>query len=76
AVADAVDGERRIYLDGGAGWSMVPVLRRERLPAARPFEGPCVVEEATSTTLVPAGLGGRVDGYGNIILTREGKGDD
>ena len=67
-VADAVGGERRVYLDDRVGWTPVPILRRDRLPADEVFEGPAIVEEMTSTTVVPEGATGRVDRFGNIVL--------
>ncbi|MBT0670760.1 hydantoinase/oxoprolinase family protein [Novosphingobium profundi] len=34
------------------------------------FAGPCVIEESTTTTIVPPDFSARIDGLGNLILTR------
>ena len=62
---------RRVYLDPVRGWQDIPVWRRSLLPAGVAFHGPAVIEEPTSTAFVLPGQVGRVDGYGNIILTTE-----
>ena len=46
------------------------VYNRELLGASSTFDGPAIVEEKTSTTLVPPGFSARVDEYGNIIISR------
>ena len=62
---------RRVYLDPVRGWQDIPVWRRSLLPAGVAFHGPAIIEEPTSTAFVLPGQVGRVDGYGNIILTTE-----
>jgi N-methylhydantoinase A len=47
-----------------------PVLLRERLPAQSSYEGPVVIEEQSSTTLVPPGSTAMLDEHGNIVITR------
>jgi N-methylhydantoinase A len=47
-----------------------PVLLRERLPARSFHEGPVVIEEQSSTTLVPPGSTAALDEHGNIVITR------
>lgn len=49
------------------------IFRRDRLPLGSEVSGPSVVEEDTSTTVVPPGWSARVDGLGNIIITPEEK---
>src|SRR5262249_45194441 len=44
------------------------VLLRDRFADTR--EGPVVVEEAGSTTVVPPGYAVDVDGHGNLLITR------
>ena len=45
---------------------------RMRLAAGHVLTGPAIVEQVDSTTLIPPGWVGTVDGYGNLILGREG----
>jgi N-methylhydantoinase A/oxoprolinase/acetone carboxylase beta subunit len=40
------------------------------LPERSAYEGPVVIEEQSSTTLVPPGSTAALDGHGNIIITR------
>lgn len=59
--------ERRINFDDT--WYDCPIYDREKLPLGASFSGPCVVEQADTTTVVNPGLRAEVDGYGNIIIT-------
>ena len=45
-----------------------PVYRRDDLPAGVSFEGPAIVEQLDSTTVVPPGVVAQVDRFLNIIL--------
>ena len=49
-----------------------PVYRRDELPAGASFEGPAIVEQLDSTTVVPPGVAAEVDEYRNIRMTIEG----
>ena len=48
----------------------VPVFRRDDLAAGAALNGPVIVEEKTSTTVVEPGWALRVDREGNMDLTR------
>ncbi len=50
------------------------IYRRDRLPADQPFEGPAVILQTDSTTVVPPGWSAAVDSRGNLLLTRGGLG--
>jgi N-methylhydantoinase A len=65
-------GDRLIYDAKERRRVSYRVFDRSRLRAANTFSGPAIVEEATSTTLVPHGFTLRVDPYGNLALRREG----
>ena len=56
--------------DAGAGVD-VPVYDRAALASGIALDGPCIVAEAQTTTIVPAGFGLNVDPYGNLILERQ-----
>ena len=60
--------ERREVFFSNHGWEEALVYRRGELPDA--IEGPAVVEEYDSTTLVPPGWTLEVDGLGNLVLRR------
>jgi len=47
----------------------VPLYIRTELAPGHRFTGPAVVAQNDCTTCVPDGLDGRVDGFGNLILT-------
>ena len=59
-------GERTIFFDA------LPVTaglyRRESLVPGDVIEGPAMITEYTSATLLPPGFGASVDGYGNLIV--------
>ncbi len=46
-----------------------PVYRRERLPVEDAFEGPAIVLQKDSTTVVPPGATARVHPSGSILIT-------
>jgi N-methylhydantoinase A len=52
----------------GLGSVLCQTYDRELLGAGSEVEGPCVIEEWSSTTVVPPGDAARVDEYGNIVL--------
>ena len=58
---------RRVFLDG-AGRD-VPVFARADLKPGHYFASPAIVTQSDCTTCIPAGFDGRVDAYGNLILT-------
>lgn len=67
----AVIERRQVYVDPSLGWQDIPVYRRAALPTGIAFQGPAIVDELTSTAFLLPGQTGRVDAYGNIILTTE-----
>jgi N-methylhydantoinase A len=48
-----------------------PLLRRDRLRPGEHVLGPAIVEEPSSTTVVPPGYQLGVDEHGNLLITRE-----
>ncbi|MFM9884171.1 MAG: hydantoinase/oxoprolinase family protein [Burkholderiales bacterium] len=67
-VTPARKSMRKIYFDGA--WVDTAIYDRAVLPAAHRLEGPCVVEEFGSTTVVWPGQWLEVDAHG-IMLVRE-----
>lgn len=72
ARGDAEPKERRqvFYAEAG-GYVDCPIYDRYALAAGAAFEGPAVIEEFDSTTVVHPGYGVRVDEGGNLIIERE-----
>ncbi|MBM6402037.1 hydantoinase/oxoprolinase family protein [Phycicoccus sonneratiae] len=62
---------RPVCFDPDDGYVDTPVLWRPDLRAGDTFTGPAVVEEFGSTVPVHPGFAVRVDGFGNLVLTRE-----
>ena len=60
-------GERPVYFFG-RGFIPTAVYHRDDLRPGAQVEGPAVVEEQTSTAVLPPGVVGRVNGYGNILV--------
>ena len=50
------------------GFVSCPVYGRDLLRAGHRFVGPAIVEQMDATTVVPPGMSGRVEPYGNLIL--------
>jgi len=61
-------GVRRAWFAGG--WIDAPVFDRDALAPGARFEGPALVRERRTTTVVPAGWSGRIDSAGAIALRR------
>ena len=62
--------ERRLVYFGGE-FAQVPVHDRERLPAGAVLEGPAIIEETGSTTVVPPGWRATVRTLGDILMESE-----
>ncbi|MGH3204575.1 MAG: hypothetical protein ACRDOA_22055, partial [Streptosporangiaceae bacterium] len=60
-------GRRSVLLPGGR--RDVPVYARDRLRAGHALIGPCLIESSGSTYLIPAGMDGRIDHFGTVVLT-------
>jgi len=66
---DARIGERQLYSAVSGDWHKAPIYDREALRAGNQIQGPAVIEEVSSTTVVRAGDSARVDDIGNLIIT-------
>jgi N-methylhydantoinase A len=67
----AEKGRRQVYFDGRKA-TAATVYERDRLDIGSRVAGPAIVEQFDATTVIPPGWTGRVDGYRNLILEREG----
>lgn len=61
-------GVRPVYLTQAGGYADVPIYRREYLPIGKPQNGPFIVEQLDSTTVVLPGEIARVEPLGNLII--------
>jgi N-methylhydantoinase A len=68
ASADGGPGYRSVHFKG-LGFSDVPIYHRDRLLAGAAVEGPAIVEQIDTTTLVPPGARARVLEDGNLLIS-------
>ncbi len=64
--SSAVVGQRQVWFDNV--WLDTPVYDRARIPLGSCFDGPAILEQLDSTTVVEPGARGRVDDAGNVVL--------
>jgi N-methylhydantoinase A len=64
--SDAVVDEHEVYFHGE--WLPTRIYDRARLSPGHRFEGPAIVTEFDSTTVVLAGYTAEVDRYLNLII--------
>ncbi|KAJ9431812.1 hydantoinase/oxoprolinase family protein [Pantoea sp. YR343] len=69
SITEALTGERNIYFGPGEGWIMTPVYRRAVLPGGEVINGPAIIDEMSSTTVILTGQHAVIDPCGNIIIT-------
>jgi N-methylhydantoinase A len=65
-------GRRDIMVAGEAGFVSAAVYDRDALTEGFGFDGPAIVQQPDTTTLVEPGWSCTVDAAGNLILTRNG----
>lgn len=63
----ALKGHRKARLDS-KDWQEIPIYERAKLGTGTVLQGPAIVEEPDSTTVVFPGQGLTVDEYGNLII--------
>jgi len=65
-------GHRDVYFEGG--YHVSSIHERRRLNPGQQIDGPAVIEQVDSTTILSPGDRAQVDPYGNLIITL-GKGE-
>jgi N-methylhydantoinase A len=65
----ARNGTRPVYFTAATGFVDTPVYARERLAAGARIDGPALVEEYASTTVVFPGDRVDVSEYGDLVIT-------
>ena len=63
---DPLKGQRPVYINGQ--WTTAAVYDRTLLETGMSIDGPAVVEQIDSTTILLPGNCGRVDQFGNLIV--------
>jgi N-methylhydantoinase A len=69
--SDALKGRRDVFFENGR--LPCPIYERRRLKPGCQIDGPAVLEQSASTTLLRPGQSGHVDAYGNLIILAEGE---
>jgi len=69
-MAAAHPGERMVYW-GKEGRTATAVFRRDQLPPQTRLTGPAIIEEPTTTVVIPGAFAACVDDFGNLILERK-----
>ncbi len=63
-------GRRQVYFKEAEGWLDCPLYERTGLAPGFRVSGPAIIEEHTSTLVVPPEFRAEVDTFGNIVLQR------
>jgi N-methylhydantoinase A/oxoprolinase/acetone carboxylase beta subunit len=66
--AEARKADRPVYFPECGDYIPCPIYDRARLPARARLEGPAIVEEAESTTVLPPGAVATVDRWANLLV--------
>ena len=66
------EGEAWFRVNGALEQVSTRYYDREALKAGNTLEGPAIVNQYDSTTVIPPGLTAEVDQYGNIVIRTEG----
>jgi N-methylhydantoinase A len=67
----ALVSQRQVYLNGH--WRKTPVYGRDLLRANHLLEGPAIVEQLDSTTVILPGQKAEIDAQGNILIAIESR---
>lgn len=62
------ESRRRMWLPAGRDWRTVPAVAREALRQGDHLEGPAIVEDASSTLVIPPGASAFADAAGNLMV--------
>ncbi|HXH08720.1 MAG TPA: hydantoinase/oxoprolinase family protein [Alphaproteobacteria bacterium] len=68
---EAAVGTRQVYFEQTRGFIDTPCFARDRLAPGTAFDGPAIVDQDDTTTVVFPGFRARVDGAGHLILERQ-----
>ena len=66
--AEAMVGQRQVYLDDTVGFVPCDIYDRAKLGPGSTIEGPTILENVDSTVVIEPGWFGQIDDYGNCIM--------
>src|SRR5579883_204737 len=69
--AEALIGERAVFLETLGGFSRTPIYQRDTLLVGNLLRGPAIIEQYDATTFLPPGWKTQVDRYTNLIIERD-----
>ena len=69
SVADALKEQRPVYFDDR--FHPTPIYDRAALPLGATFDGPAIVEQGDTTTVVEPGMTVAVDEFGNLLISQK-----
>lgn len=64
----AIVGRREVWLPEAGGFVACPVYDREKLEAGNRVDGPAIIEQMDTTTVILPGMAARVESYLNLIV--------
>ena len=64
-------GKRQAYFEDAGGWVDADAYVRDELAAGTTFDGPAVIDQFDSTTVLPPGTRATVDDYANLLVQIE-----
>jgi N-methylhydantoinase A len=70
SLAQAHKGRRNVWFRG-SGFVEAAIYERDKLPVGAAFEGPAIVEQPDTTTVMPPGTLCTPDKYGNLVIKVE-----
>lgn len=70
SLADARKPNRKVWFKD-VGFVDTDIYEREILPVGATFEGPAIIEQPDTTTVMPPKTRCRVDNYGNLVIKVE-----
>ena len=68
SLAEAFKESRRVYFGLEDEWVETPVYSREQMPDGESINGPAIINEMSSTTVIHPGQTADIDTHGNIII--------
>ena len=70
STGQSLTGTRRVYFAEAQGWLDCPLYQRTSLAPGFEVSGPAILEEHTSTLVLPPDFRARIDSFGNVVLHR------
>lgn len=71
SIGQALKEEREIYFGRTEGLKKTPVYSKNLLPPNIEITGPAIIEESTSTIIVPKDFKSKMDKFGNVLMVKK-----